>query len=213
MKNDLKIRTHFPIVPGRIYMIILFSLLFVILSECNPANSRKSSKSNLAQEDSAKANLIDPELLFKRAESFYKANRLSDADKTLTQIVIYYERPQDSLISFKALRFLKKVQDAIAYNKYMGENDKTENSTLKYVVNTDIIFAATSEANYDLMINCIVSGDKQAVGTMVQNGQVKYLYKNTVVYLVKAKFKCYVVRPEGSTELVYVVGEQLSKTQ
>jgi hypothetical protein len=81
----------------------------------------------------------------------------------------------------------------------------------KYVVNTEVIFAATSETNYNTMMNCIVSGDQQAVGEMVNNGQVKYLYKGNVVYLVTAKFKYFIVRPEGSTEMLYVVGEQLTQ--
>jgi hypothetical protein len=72
----------------------------------------------------------------------------------------------------------------------------------KYFVNTDVIFAGTSESNYNTMMNCIVSGDQKAVGTMVLNGQVKYLYKNDIVYLVKAKFKYFIVRPEGSTEII-----------
>ena len=81
----------------------------------------------------------------------------------------------------------------------------------KYIVNADVIFAATNEANFNTMMNCIISGDRQAIGTMVLNGQVKYLYKNDVVYLVTPKFKYYIVRPEGTTEMLYVVGEQLTK--
>jgi hypothetical protein len=85
------------------------------------------------------------------------------------------------------------------------------NSTGKYVVNKDVIFAATSEANYNLMMNCLVSGDRQAVERMVLTSQIKYLHRYDVVYLVTPKFKYYIVRPEGSTETLYVDSELLTK--
>ena len=81
----------------------------------------------------------------------------------------------------------------------------------KYVVKKETIFAATSETSFDLMMNCVSNGDKQALLEMVINGQLRYLYKNDIVYLVKAKFKYYIVRSEGSTELLYVVSELLDK--
>lgn len=109
----------------------------------------------------------------------------------------------------------------IAYvfsSKQSGDNTPLKTSTKnketsfsnRYVVNAEVIFAATSEANFNTMMNCIVSEDQEAVGKMVLNGQVKYLYRNNVVYLVTPKFKYYIVRPEGSTELLYVVAEQLA---
>jgi hypothetical protein len=80
----------------------------------------------------------------------------------------------------------------------------------EYVVKDDI-WAATSEASFDLMMNCLISGDKQALQVMISNGQLLYLHRNDVVFLVKAKFSYSIVRQEGSTELLYIVGEQLRK--
>lgn len=92
--------------------------------------------------------------------------------------------------------------------RYPGatENSSTNYSN-KYKVNADVIFAATSEINFNTMMNCIVSEDQNAIGQMVNNGQVKYLYRNDIVYLVTAKWKYFAIRPEGSTEILYVVGE------
>jgi hypothetical protein len=81
----------------------------------------------------------------------------------------------------------------------------------KYFVNKEVIFAGTSENNFDLLFNCLTSGDKQAIQRMINYGQIKYLYKNDVVYLVKAKMLRYIVRTEGSTELLYVPSELITK--
>jgi hypothetical protein len=110
----------------------------------------------------------------------------------------------------------------IAYifsSKQSGDNTPSKTTTKsnestfsnKYVVNADVIFAATNEPNFNTMLNCIVSKDQEAIGKMVLYGQVKYLYRNNVVYLVTPKFKYYIVRPEGSNEMLYVVGEQLTR--
>ena len=88
----------------------------------------------------------------------------------------------------------------------------TESTSVgRYIVNTDVIFAATSEANFKTLMNCITSNDREAVNKMVFYGQVKYLYKNDVVFLVKSTLLRYcIVRPEGSTEYLYVVCEQIT---
>ena len=96
-------------------------------------------------------------------------------------------------------------------NNSTSTEDNSTKFSNKYVVNADVIFAATSEANYSTMMNCVTSGDKQAIEKMVLYGQVKYLYRNDVVYLVSAKWKYFIIRPEGSTEMLYVVGEQLTQ--
>lgn len=83
-------------------------------------------------------------------------------------------------------------------------------SSNEYVVKDDI-WAATSEASFDLMMDCLISGDKQALQVMLNNGQLIYLHRNDVVFLVEAKFKCYIVKQEGSTELLYVDSGLLRK--
>ena len=92
-----------------------------------------------------------------------------------------------------------------------NEINSYSSSSNRYVVKEEIIFAATSKTSFDLMGNCLVDGDKQALQTMLLNGQLKYLYRNDVVFLVEPKFSYYIVRQEGSTELLYVVSELLRK--
>ncbi len=92
-----------------------------------------------------------------------------------------------------------------------NEINSYSSSSNRYVVKEEIIFAATSKTSFDLMGNCLVEGDKQALQTMLLNGQLKYLYRNDVVFLVEPKFSYYIVRQEGSTELLYVVSELLRK--
>lgn len=93
---------------------------------------------------------------------------------------------------------------------YSKSNTQTT-STGRYVVNADVVFAATSEANFNTLMNCVTSKDLKAIEQMVLYGQVKYLYKNDVVYLVKGTLLKYcIVRPEGSTESLYVICEQIS---
>ena len=129
---------------------------------------------------------------------------------------------QEKIISIAKVIFIVLLIFIIAYvfsSKQSGDNTPSITTTKspettfsnRYVVNADAIFAATSEANFNTMMNCIVSGDQQAIGGMVLEGKVKYLYKNNVVYLVTPKFKYYIVRPEHSSELLYVVGEQLTQ--
>ncbi|HUW93391.1 MAG TPA: zinc ribbon domain-containing protein [Bacteroidales bacterium] len=81
----------------------------------------------------------------------------------------------------------------------------------KYFVNEDVIFAATNEANYKMLMNCITSRDMQAIELMVATGQVKYLYRNDIVYLVKGGILNCIVRPEGSMQNLYVICEQITK--
>jgi uncharacterized protein YgiM (DUF1202 family) len=81
----------------------------------------------------------------------------------------------------------------------------------RYVVKDDEILAATSKANFNLMMNCVIDKDAQALQTMFLQGQLIILHKNDVVYLVKPTFNYYIVRLEGSTELLYVIDEQIKK--
>jgi hypothetical protein len=83
---------------------------------------------------------------------------------------------------------------------------KTSNQPGRCIINKSDVFAATSKANFDMLFNCLANGDKQAVESMVLNGQVKFLHQNDVLYLVSTKlFGGYcIIRPEGSTEELYV---------
>ncbi len=100
----------------------------------------------------------------------------------------------------------------------LGERENIEKETKiyssngnKYVVKEEVIYAATSDASFDLLMNCISSGDKKTAQVMINNGQLIYLYRNDVVFLVKPTFSYYILRREGSTELLYVISELLKK--
>jgi len=93
---------------------------------------------------------------------------------------------------------------------YSRSNRNETNYTGRYIINRDVIFAGTSKENFDMMINCASNKDMQALELMVLSGQIKYLHKNDVVYLVKSRLSYCIVRPEGSTEELYVNTESIT---
>ena len=81
------------------------------------------------------------------------------------------------------------------FSTLSGENSLSSDD--RYIVKKEVILAATSEANFDLLMNCLINGDKDALKEMINNKQLVYLYRNDVVFLVEPKFKCFIVRKEG----------------
>lgn len=117
-------------------------------------------------------------------------------------------------------------EDHIRWSKYLSITNKDNieqeskpnqeskpysSSSNGYIVKNDAIWAATSQANFDLMMNCLINGDKEALKEMINNGQLIYLHRNDVVFVVKVKFLYSIVRQEGSTELLYVDNDFLQK--
>lgn len=91
------------------------------------------------------------------------------------------------------------------------ESKPYSSSSNGYIVKNEAIWAATSQASFDLMMNCLISGDKEALKVMINNGQLIYLHRNDVVFVVKVKLGYSIVRQEGSTELLYVDNEFIQK--
>jgi DNA-directed RNA polymerase subunit RPC12/RpoP len=106
------------------------------------------------------------------------------------------------LVIFKICKPASDSREATP--SYSRSNRNETNYTGKYIINTDVTFAGTSKENFDMMINCVSNNDMQALEVMVLSGQIKYLHKNDVVYLVKSRLTYAIVRPTGSTEQLYV---------
>ncbi|MCK9205515.1 MAG: hypothetical protein M0P66_00240 [Salinivirgaceae bacterium] len=88
---------------------------------------------------------------------------------------------------------------------------QSESYTGRYKVSTEVIFAAVSPTAFDMMINCITTNDKATLAQMISSGDLIYLRKGDVVLLYEAHMKYFIVRREGSTQLLYVIHEQLVK--
>jgi hypothetical protein len=87
-------------------------------------------------------------------------------------------------------------------------NQKVTYSKL-YTVNSDFIYAATSTAAFDMMMNCITNKDNATLSRMVSSGDLIYLRRGDVVVLYKVRMKYFVVHQESSTDLLYVLSEHL----
>lgn len=116
---------------------------------------------------------------------------------------------QDSPLSQTQLEKIEQ-KEAIEREKSITSHQSNSILSNKYVVKDKEIAAATSKANFDLMMNCIVDGDAQAMQLMHLRGQLILLHKGDIVYLEKATFNYYKVRLPASTSYLYVIGDHLS---
>jgi hypothetical protein len=198
----------------KIILIITLSSLIAILFGCGTSKSKELNKrleERHALSDSISNHSIDVGKVLNKAEAYLNSGYVTDADMIITDLLFYYKNLKDSVLTNKLVAISARISKV--NNLTVRENINNSGLSNKYVVNADVIFAATSEGDFNIMMNCITSGDRQALGTMVANRQVKYLYRNDVVFLVTPKWKYYLVRPEGSSETLYVVGEQLKQSR
>jgi hypothetical protein len=88
---------------------------------------------------------------------------------------------------------------------------QSDSNTGRYIVNKEVIYAATSNTAFDMMMNCVTTNDKATLAQMISSGELIYLRQGDVVLLYEAHMKYFVVRREGSTQLLYVLSELLTK--
>jgi hypothetical protein len=79
----------------------------------------------------------------------------------------------------------------------------------RYTVNSDVIYAATSLAALDTMMNCILTNDKETISRMASSGDITYLKRGQVVLLYKSRMKYFVVHRENYNEILYVMSDHL----
>ena len=90
---------------------------------------------------------------------------------------------------------------------------QSDRNSGRYIVNKKVIFAATTTTAFDMMMNCISTNDKATLNQMISSGDLIYLRQGDVVLLYEAHMKYFVVRREGSTQLLYVLSELLTKEE
>lgn len=129
----------------------------------------------------------------------------SDSKGLLDKIIVWIVA---AVIVFVILGCIKICTRSSNLNESTSGIEEIYNN--RYFVNTEVILAATSKENYEKLWNYITNGDRKAIGMMVISGQVKYLFKNDIVYLVKGGTLDCIVRPENSTEELYVACEQIT---
>ena len=207
--TDEENKTSFAVILARTFTILLFIFILALVSGTFKTCSKNKieEKESTQKADSLKLKLINPDTLLVRAKAFFNSGKLKTAETTLKQIIFYYPDKKDSVTVINALKLLTRVQRAIKaqeLQKSPGKEISTQ-STLGnlYTVIVEAAFAATSEANYKIMWNCITNGDKEAIQNMVLNGQVVYLYKGDQVYIVKPGIMSCTVRKKGSTIVLY----------
>jgi hypothetical protein len=197
----------------KMHVVFAFYYLLAFLLGCTHSPEYKIMKEREAISFAIKVHKIDADSVLSKASAYMESGYITLADIIIGDLIWYYKNPKDSLSIMKAYELrneINKIRGNV-FNNNSKTNISKSTTDNKYYVNRDVIFAATTENNFDILMNCVQSGDRVAAGRMVDNGQVIYLYKNDIVYLVKPKFKCYIVRPEGSTNNYYVVGENLTK--
>ena len=99
-------------------------------------------------------------------------------------------------------------------NSYKENNPSPSEQTVpgnRFYVNRDVIFVATSKESFDIMIDCVNTGDKKALDKMLMNGDLKYLYKNDIVYVHSVRIGYCIIRLEGSTEKLWVNTEVITQ--
>jgi hypothetical protein len=88
---------------------------------------------------------------------------------------------------------------------------RSDSYTGRYIVNKEVIYAATSPTAFDMMMNCVLTNDKATLTKMISSGDLLYLRQGDAVLLYEARMNYFVVRREGSTELLYVLSELLTE--
>jgi hypothetical protein len=101
-------------------------------------------------------------------------------------------------------------------SKFFTRSDQTSTTGIqkityakRYTVNSDAIYAATSLAVFDTMVNCILPRDKATIARMASSGDIVYLSRGTVVLLIKVQVNCYVVHREDNDEMLYIMSDHL----
>jgi hypothetical protein len=79
----------------------------------------------------------------------------------------------------------------------------------RYTVNSDVIYAATSLAAFDTMMNYIMTNDKETISRMASSGDIIYLKRGQVVLLDKSRMKYFVVHRENYNEMLYIMSDHL----
>ena len=184
----------------------------MVFPGCKSSPEFEIMKEREAISNAIKKHSIDADSVLSKALVYLESGNITQADIIIGDLIWYYKDREDSLSIQKAYDLADKIGEIKSKLNNYDSNTYISNSSTynKYYVNKDVTFAATTEENYDILMNCVLTGDMASVERMVDNGQVKYLHKNDIVFLVKTKFKCFIVRLEGSPDLYYVVGEHLT---